>query len=61
MSTAISPVQGTQAQQETQPSALAAKSPQANNQAATPQDKVTISSQAQQALAAKANPGAGGQ
>lgn len=59
MNTAISPVQGTNAQQETQQSALAAKNPQTNNQAATPQDKVTISSQAQQALAAKGNPGGG--
>ena len=45
---------------ETQPSAAAAKTQPTATQTAAPQDKVTISPQAQQALASNAKPAASG-
>jgi len=53
------PIQATQAvnaQAETPQAAQAPKNPQAATQTATPQDKVTISEPAKQALASSKNP-----
>ena len=57
MSISVQAVQGVNAQIQTQPAAPPPKSPA---QTAVPQDKVTISPQAQQALAKNAKPAAGG-
>jgi hypothetical protein len=53
MSISVQSVQGVNPQTEAQPAAQAPKSP---SQTAAPQDKVTISPQAQQALAANQKP-----
>lgn len=60
MSSGIQPVQGPGALPETHQLAAQPKTQQNTPQDAAPQDKVTISQQAQ-ALAGKTNPGAGGQ
>jgi hypothetical protein len=57
MSISVLPVQPVSAQAQTQPAAQPAKTAA---QTAVPQDKVTISAQAQQALASNAKPVAGG-
>jgi hypothetical protein len=59
MSISVQPVQPANAVAQTQ-SATAPVPPKAPAQTATPQDKVTISPQAQQALANNAKPAAGG-
>jgi hypothetical protein len=59
MSNAIPPVQPVNAQ-ATQPAAPAPKAPQPATQSAAPQDKVTISESAKQALADTKKPPAGG-
>jgi hypothetical protein len=56
MSIAIQSVQALNAQAQTQPASQAPKSTEAGTQSAAPQDKVTISPQAQQALAATKKP-----
>ncbi len=58
MSNSINPVQAVNAQTQTQPAAQPPK--QAAAQTAIPQDKVTISESAKQALADKTKPAAGG-
>ena len=58
MSNPIQPVQPVNA--VTQPAAAAPKTQQTTTQTATPQDKVTISPQAHQALANNAKPAASG-
>jgi len=57
MSISVQPVQPVNAQTQTQPAAQPPKTPAP---AATPQDKVTISPQAQRALANNAKPAASG-
>jgi hypothetical protein len=59
MSISVQPVQPANAVTQTQ-SATAPAPPKTPAQTATPQDKVTISPQAQQALANNAKPAAGG-
>jgi hypothetical protein len=59
MSIAIQSVQALNAQAQTQPAAQAPKSTEAGTQSATPQDKVTISPQAQHALASNTKPASG--
>jgi len=62
MSNPVQPVQPVNAVTQTQPAAAPAppKTQQTTTQTGTPQDKVTISPQAQQALANNAKPAAGG-
>ena len=61
MSNAALSVQAINAQTQTQPAAQAPKpAAQTKAQSSAPQDKVTISPQAQQALASNAKPPAGG-
>ena len=59
MSNGIQPVQGPGALPQTQQIAAQPKPQQNTPQNAAPQDKVTISQQAQQALAGKANSAGG--
>ena len=60
MSISVQPVQPANAVTQTQPAAPPPKNQQAANQTTGPQDKVTISPQAQQALANNTKPAAGG-
>lgn len=60
MSISVQPVQPANAVAQTQPAAATPKTQQTTTQTAAPQDKVTISPQAQQALANNAKPAAGG-
>jgi hypothetical protein len=60
MSNPVQPVQPVNAVTQTQPAAPPPKNQQTTAQTAAPQDKVTISPQAQQALANNAKPAAGG-
>jgi len=60
MSNPIQAIQAVNAQAQTPQAAQAPKNPQATTQTATPQDKVTISESAKQALASKSNPAAKG-
>ena len=60
MSNPVQPVHPVNAVAQTQPAAPPPKSQQTTAQTAAPQDKVTISPQAQQALANNAKPAAGG-
>ena len=60
MTNSVLPVQGINAQTQTQQTAPPPKNQQATTQTAIPQDKVTISPQAQQALANNTKPAAGG-
>jgi hypothetical protein len=60
MSNPVQPVQPVSAVTQTQPAAAPPKTQQTTTQSATPQDKVTISPQAQQALANNAKRAAGG-
>jgi hypothetical protein len=60
MSNAIQPIQAVNAQGQTQQTAQAPKTPQATTQTAAPQDKVTISEPAKQALADNTKPAAKG-
>jgi len=61
MSNPVQPVQGVSSLVQPQLTAPPAKAPRASTTtSATPQDKVTISPQARQALASKAKPAAGG-
>jgi len=60
MSNPVQPVHAVNAPTQTQPAAAPPKTQQTTTQTATPQDKVTISPQAQQALANNAKPAAGG-
>src|SRR4029077_6501578 len=56
MSNSIQSIQALNAQAQTQQSAQAPKTPQATTQTAAPQDKVTISESAKQALANHTKP-----
>jgi hypothetical protein len=61
MSNSVQAVHAVNSLTQTQPAAQAPKTPaQTTAQTAAPQDKVTISPQAQQALANNAKPAAGG-
>jgi hypothetical protein len=60
MSNSIQSIQALNAQAEMQQSAQAPKTPQATTQTAAPQDKVTISESAKQALAGNTTPAAKG-
>ena len=60
MSNSIQSIQAINAQAQTPQEAQAPKNPQATTQIAVPQDKVTISPQAQQALAANTKPASSG-
>jgi hypothetical protein len=61
MSNSVQSVQAVHSLTQTHPAAQAPKAPaQTTAQTAAPQDKVTISPQAQQALAKNAKPAAGG-
>jgi hypothetical protein len=60
MSNPVQPVQAVQAATQVAPAAAAPKPQPTAKQTAAPQDKVTISPQAQQALAANSKPGASG-
>jgi hypothetical protein len=60
MSNPIPAVQPVNAVTQTQPAAAPPKTQQTTTQTATPQDKVTISPQAQQALANNKKPAASG-
>jgi hypothetical protein len=60
MSNPIQPVQPVNAVTQAQPAAAPPKNQQTTAQTATPQDKVTISPQAQQALANNTKPAASG-
>jgi len=60
MSNSIQSIQAINAQAQTPQEAQAPKNPQATTQFAAPQDKVTISEPAKQALTANTKPAAGG-
>jgi hypothetical protein len=60
VSNLIQAIQAIDTQTQTQQTALPAKSQQTTAQSALPQDKVTISASAQQALANTAKPSSGG-
>ncbi len=60
MSHPVEPVQAVEAPTQMAPAAAPPKPQQAAKQPAVPQDKVTISPQSQQALAAKTKPAASG-
>jgi hypothetical protein len=60
MSNSVQLVQAANAQAQTQPAAPPKPPAQTATQTAAPQDKVTISPQAQQALASNAKPAASG-
>jgi hypothetical protein len=60
MSNPIQPVQPVNAVTQAQPAAAPPKNQQTTTQTAAPQDKVTISPQAQQALANNTKPAASG-
>jgi hypothetical protein len=60
MSNPVQPVQPVNAVTQTQPAAAPPKNLQTTTQTAGPQDKVTISPQAHQALANNAKPAVGG-
>jgi hypothetical protein len=60
MSNSIQSIQAINAQAQTPQEAQAPKNPQATTQIAVPQDKVTISEPAKQALTANTKPAAGG-
>lgn len=60
MSNSIQSIQAINAQAQTPKEAQAPKNPQATTQFAAPQDKVSISEPAKQALTANTKPAAGG-
>jgi hypothetical protein len=60
MSNPIQPVQAVSAVTQTQPTAAPPKAQQAATQSAAPKDNVTISPQAQKALASDTKPAASG-